>query len=448
MFKYLLLLILFIPSFAYSATCGGVSPCSCGDTLTSNHTMSYDLVCSTGISGITLSGVDHIALNCNGHSITGPGWRTGNNDAYGIYIRDNNGTPTTASTVSNCTVSGFKVGIRERASSIVAAGPGTGNIISSNVVTANGDSVAHSFYGIELSNASSYTIISGNTVTNNADEGIHVGTGADISAILANTIRDNFRENLYILDADSIQIIGNTIGSTSSSISTNALYIKNASYWTITDNIFQRKRVHITGSSVGNIFANNSYTSSAGLLIDYYADPTLGNLTPFGNTFTNEIITGNGSGTCIAVSGAQDTIFTNPTLTSCGSPNITIDDGGGVVNSNVQFVGYNPVSTSIGAGGTISVGWTLGFHIQNGSAVAVPGARVIVKDSANATLLDSTTDASGNIASSSMLVTRGNARVSRNPLTVNVMASGYRNNNTQVTLTANTTSTISLTALP
>ncbi|MBU1024360.1 right-handed parallel beta-helix repeat-containing protein, partial [bacterium] len=82
-----------------AANCGGATACNCGDTLTSDHTMWYDLM-GCGGNAINFGGTD-IALNCDGHSISGaPG-------GYGINIQPNNNY----GLITNCEISNFSEGI-------------------------------------------------------------------------------------------------------------------------------------------------------------------------------------------------------------------------------------------------------------------------------------------------------------------------------------------------
>ena len=75
--KWFFLLALFVvpaalfsaPHLALAGTCGGSTPCNCGDTVTSDYTLSDNLTCSLGANGLIVG--SGVVLNGAGHSITG-----------------------------------------------------------------------------------------------------------------------------------------------------------------------------------------------------------------------------------------------------------------------------------------------------------------------------------------------------------------------------------------
>src|SRR5262245_44370130 len=73
---------------------------SCGSTIAGTVPLTANLACPTG-HGLVLT--DGATLDCAGHSITG-GDQPGQ---YGVYVLN-----ASASTVKNCTVAHFQIGIR------------------------------------------------------------------------------------------------------------------------------------------------------------------------------------------------------------------------------------------------------------------------------------------------------------------------------------------------
>lgn len=80
------------------STCGGDTPCQCGDTIIEDYTMAYDLE-NCPANGLNIG--SGIALDCNGHTIDSePG-----SGSYGVIIRGN------GITVKDCVITDFKFGI-------------------------------------------------------------------------------------------------------------------------------------------------------------------------------------------------------------------------------------------------------------------------------------------------------------------------------------------------
>ena len=95
--------ILFLIQAVSAADCGGNITCDCGDTLTSDHIMTYDLLdCpdASGLNGINI-GANGITLDCAGHRVSGYGGGSGG----GIQVEGVNNV-----TVENCHVVNFDWG--------------------------------------------------------------------------------------------------------------------------------------------------------------------------------------------------------------------------------------------------------------------------------------------------------------------------------------------------
>lgn len=448
------------PSNLEAANCGGATPCACGDNVIADTTLTAPLTCPRGVSGLTLQGTDNVTLDCNAQSITGPGWRVGDADAYGVYVRDgitiNIGVIPTRNKIKNCTIVGFKVGIRLRTG---GGGPLLGNEIRNNIIHDNGDPVTHQYYGIETSGGGAagasptWTTFDGNTVYSNADEGVHIGNGADNSTVTNNVIYGNFRENLYILDADSVIISQNYLGAQTSGASepaNNAVYMKNSVGWTVTQNTFAYRPLHITGSTSGNTYSDNTYLQGAFVKVDYY--PGTPNLVPANNTFLRENIVGNGTAYCAYASGTSGLKFVDSSFSNCGDPSLKVDDGPGTPNSiatDVTFIGADPtVGKTVETSGDIRVqiGWKLDVTVTDGTN-AIPGARIVAKYQDGSPLFDVTTDALGKIPQQEVIAKTSVAGVKRTPYTLNTFASGYITGNTVIDMTANQAITIPLTKL-
>ena len=108
-----------------AASCGGASPCKCGDTVTSNYMLSGDLGPCCGHGLVVKS---NVVLDCRGFQITGLG---GTSEQYGISLSGKPGAEVSGATVKGCRVSRFHRGIRLRAAS--------SNLIADNTATDNGD---------------------------------------------------------------------------------------------------------------------------------------------------------------------------------------------------------------------------------------------------------------------------------------------------------------------
>ena len=103
-------LILGLTAGANAATCGGSIPCQCGDTVGSNYLMTADLGPCPRLSGADTVGLQvrpGVTLDCQDHSITGPGDLL--KDSFGIRVGTSSGASTM--TVKRCDVSGFWWGI-------------------------------------------------------------------------------------------------------------------------------------------------------------------------------------------------------------------------------------------------------------------------------------------------------------------------------------------------
>ena len=124
------------------AAAGPSASVSCGDTITTDTTLTSDLTDCVG-NGLVI-GADNITLDCSGHLIGGDDSGTDS----GVYLSGRSGV-----TVQNCTVTGFHDGI-------------------------------YLYY-------SSNNTLTGNTSASNTETGIHLGVFANNNDIENNTVRNN-----------------------------------------------------------------------------------------------------------------------------------------------------------------------------------------------------------------------------------------------------------------
>jgi len=226
-------------------------------------------------------------LDCDGHAIRGKG--TTEESTYGVRIDDVNDA-----TVRNCTVSGFKRGIRLRGGQRVKL---EGNRVEKNTIgievagnTDSGQAIDHR--------------LERNHVTASEQDGIHVGSGSVRAQVLENQIIRNGQEGLYVLWCTDCVIARNTI----ENAGTSAIYHKHTSKAQYLDNTIRGSIVHVRGESSENLFARNVLDGSAFIFEGYtnegYAhDPGWVRV-----PHDNEVVGGSISGSkfCFRFHGAHD----------------------------------------------------------------------------------------------------------------------------------------------
>ena len=164
----------------------------CGDTITSDATLTEDLDCTdSGQNALTI-GANGITLDCNGYTIYG---NTRINGIYASNIRD--------ATIKNCEIMDFDTGVDILVSNNLT--------IQNNTVTSN---MGSGIYINGDTGTSDHTII-GNTVTNNAQDCIRcagiVLYYEDNCLIQGNTISDNGNAGIYITNGNDNTVKENTI---------------------------------------------------------------------------------------------------------------------------------------------------------------------------------------------------------------------------------------------
>ena len=193
-------------------------PVSCGDVITTDVTLSSDLACPAGFTGVVLTiGADAITFDGAGHTITAPDAAVifSANSKTGITIQNvivapgvGTGTGIQLTSVINSTVSGISV--TGRGFGIQGVGGNSGNLLQGNTLTGNVTGISfagegNTFSGNDLSNSSSFGLAIGGSafhITNDNDfsgssNGLLVinATGAtienlDFPSSVANTVLD------------------------------------------------------------------------------------------------------------------------------------------------------------------------------------------------------------------------------------------------------------------
>lgn len=267
---------------AQAKECGGDVACVCGDSVRGVATLAGDLAgCTTGLrvkSGAT--------LDCAGHALLAAPLGA----AEGVVVEG------AAAAVRNCTVAGFKTGIRVRG--------GGGGTIEDNDVVDSGR------YGIELAAATTGNTIRRNLVTGSGDEGIHVGSGADDNVIADNEITRSKRENLYMLDVEGCRIEGNVIRGASAA----AMYVKHSSKNVFVDNDVADRPIQLRGESNDNLFTGNQLRG-VGFLLQAYKDDKRGWKAPRGNQVHGGVV--RGVQTCFRFDGASYNVADGVATSGC-----------------------------------------------------------------------------------------------------------------------------------
>jgi len=169
------------------ADCGeGIKVCECGDTLITDHVLTYDLHCSG--SGLYIRD-DNLDLDCNNHIINGSA------SGYGIYLDSSEGF-----SVQNCNVINFSTGVyffsgsangKLKNNNIRHSQNGIylyGSVVYNNTIENN--NIEHSQTGLTLYYNTDGNNITQNTIENN-DLGLYIHYAVNYNNIYQNTFRNN-----------------------------------------------------------------------------------------------------------------------------------------------------------------------------------------------------------------------------------------------------------------
>ncbi|MEW6268752.1 MAG: right-handed parallel beta-helix repeat-containing protein [Thermodesulfobacteriota bacterium] len=271
---------LVVPASAAAKECGGAVACACGDAVRGVAMLEGDLLgCATG-----LRVKDHAVLDCDGHAIVGDG------DGEGVVVEGER------SVVRDCTVSGFRTGIRLRA--------GGGHLIAYN------DVVGNARYGIELAVATTGNLLLGNAVLDSGDEGVHVGTAADHNVLVDNEIAGSGKENLYLLDVRGCLVAANRLAGGGSA----AMYVKHSAGNVFAGNEVDDRPIQLRGESDRNVFEGN-VLRKAGFLFQAYEDEERGWKGPRENLVRRGAV--RDAKTCFRFDGATDNVVSGVLTDGC-----------------------------------------------------------------------------------------------------------------------------------
>lgn len=459
------LLFLWVP-LLFAANCGGATPCNCGDTVTSDYTMTADLPCTTtdGLRMGSGTAEDPVVLDCAGFVISGN--RT-SQDVYGIYFRNNHHAE-----ARNCKVTGWRsAGVRFRNS--------FSHKLRDSHVYDNGPPQVAPYappavpqihagsYGIEFAapvdastcpsggtDPCTYDIqVLNSTIERSADENIHFGGGSALRVggdgtanyppiiLDGNTIKDAPEEQVYLLQSRYVTVRNSTITSTQGT----AIYLKDADYNTIEGNAVERI-VHVTGDSDHNLFRDNILQTN-GYRFDRY---TPDNTTPTANEVQGGSVNAP-DGNCIRVEQCTGQTVRNLTFHAC-SDEVAADDLGDsnhptqvTILSPLSFTGNN---WDVLNGAVVDVGAQVGAFVTTSGEDPIEGATVTLTNVSAATLFALATDATGTIAGQDVLLYRrtASATVPYTPFTLTVEGAGFLTNvQTNLSPTADVTYTVELT---
>jgi len=166
-------------------------------TIIEDSVLTQDINSSEG--NCIIIDASNVILDCNNHTITGPG------SNYGVYIAHQTGV-----TVQNCTISNFTDGIYSLASSFTS----DTNTFQNNIEG-----------GIDARYSGNFTIAN-NTFGNNGTYGIY-HSGVDVSTITNNTITNN-PWGVYLSNTTNVTASDNTItGGDYGFLTTNSTYTAN-----------------------------------------------------------------------------------------------------------------------------------------------------------------------------------------------------------------------------
>ena len=265
-----------MPGAARAANCGGTVVCACGDTVTSDYTMTGNLgPCPRRPSGDTIglqlrSGV---TLDCQDHTITGPGDTLKN--SFGVRL-GRSSVPDSDMIVRNCNVTKFWWGVYVQNSGDV--------LIEDNDLYGNGwfDPTQNGTgYGLDIANSQD-VIVQGNRIIGNGNEGIHL-SASQLVSVIDNELRDNGREQLYLINASFNTIQNNQMEGGTQGLEMRASSNNSFSYniWAgsplhMLDNDNQDNtffydtfegRVFVGNNSVGTRFELSSFTNPTGICL-------------------------------------------------------------------------------------------------------------------------------------------------------------------------------------
>ncbi|MBU0457645.1 MAG: right-handed parallel beta-helix repeat-containing protein, partial [Nanoarchaeota archaeon] len=217
------------------AECGGITPCSCGDSVTASLTLTENL---SGPGPCLTTNADNIIIDCNGYTLRR------NGDTYpGIYINSTNVT------VKNCLITNFSYGI------LFESG-------FSNSTAVN-NTIYDNTYGIGLSGFAN--TLDSNSIYNNSYYGVSMGITKDHN-VRNNIIYDNGYYGFSLVDVNTSTFTNNTVNT--SSVTGYGFFLFGAISNNFTDNIVTTINSNASGfhvvphlgffNSSSNVFKDNT----------------------------------------------------------------------------------------------------------------------------------------------------------------------------------------------
>ena len=273
-----LLWLVAMPEVARAAVCGGAVVCQCGDTVTSNYTMTAE---SGSLSEARLRRYRRAPAQVGSdsrvpgqrHVITGPGDTQKN--AYGIRVGSSSSADANM-VIRNCGVTKFWWGVYVQNAGDV--------LIEDNHLYENGwkDPTQNGTgYGLDIANSQDVTVRR-NRIADNGNEGIHL-SGSVLVTVDDNELVNNGLEQLYMIRADF-----NTIRNNCTQGGTQGLEMRYSSnnhfsynVWAQAplhmlendnnDNVFFydrfEGRVFVGNSSLGNRFELSEFINPTGICL-------------------------------------------------------------------------------------------------------------------------------------------------------------------------------------
>ena len=369
-------------------------PTSCGDTITSDTTLTSDL---TGCNGSGLIfGVNSITLDCAGHNITGNGTGNGISSTYN-------------STIKNCKVSGFDQGIS-------ISGISNNNVFNNTVynnvnagilvfaasqyTNVTNNIAFDNKYGIHVISSSDYNNITNNIVYNNTHSGIRVYLSSTGNIVANNSASENSYYGILVESADYNSVYGNNLfknnegivfyASSNNNFTNNTVFnntnagIRTAASSTgnniSSDDLYNNTNYEFSNEQSQNVNVSNNYWGTIDCvqinnkIYDWSNNPSYGNVTY--QPFLNDTFSAGSPMNCSTGPSCGDTITANTTLTA----NLT----GCAVNGLV--IGASDVTLDC-TGHTIS-GTGAGYGISMSSRINVTLRNCIVSNFSTAVYLE------------------------------------------------------------
>jgi PGF-pre-PGF domain-containing protein len=242
-------LALFISSSIVYADCGGLIPCSCGDTLNESRTLNAsDTLTGCSDNGLIINSSD-IALDCAGYTISGSGVSVGVNVSNSDNV-----------VVNNCIIHSFGDGIDVNLSdnvnltdntiyNISSSGNGIG-VQTSYSIRIDNNNITGVYYGIFSSYA---TLHIEDSEINGGSYGIYFGFATGTSTIIRNNINGTSQAGIQTL------ALGASHNISENNITGNyrGLVVGDSYPIIYHNNIYNNSNLSVYGYSVINLSYNN-----------------------------------------------------------------------------------------------------------------------------------------------------------------------------------------------